>query len=68
MTSIDFFGSEEKPRNAADLNRQISNATLAIRQWTDAADIPNGEDRAMIEAQIDWLEELLKLARVDLRD
>ncbi|NMB47920.1 hypothetical protein GYA13_00540 [Candidatus Kuenenbacteria bacterium] len=57
----------KEPKNTEELNKQIERALLAIRQWVDVANIKNSEDRVMIEAQIVWLEELLKLSDINLK-
>lgn len=57
----------KEPKNSEELREQIKNALLALQQWKDAADIPNAEDSVMIDAQIFWLKELLKLASVELK-
>lgn len=38
-----------------------------MQQWKDAANIPNTEEGVMIDAQILWLKELLKLADIELK-
>ena len=57
----------KEPKNSEELNDQIQSAVRAIQQWKDAAHIPKTEDGVMIEGQIFWLKQLLKLARIDLR-
>lgn len=57
----------KEPKNSKELKEQINSALLALRQWKDAADIPSAEDSVMIDAQIFWLEELLKLADIELK-
>ena len=57
----------EEPRNTEELIKQINDAIFALRQWVDAANIQSSEDSVMIEAQIYWLEQLLKLARIELK-
>jgi len=61
------FWQNKEPKTTEELNNQIKNALLAIRQWVDAANIDNPENSIMIEAQIVWLEELLKLAKTELK-
>ncbi|OGH07227.1 MAG: hypothetical protein A2171_02765 [Candidatus Levybacteria bacterium RBG_13_35_9] len=57
----------KEPKNSQELRDQIKNALLALKQWKDAANIPNTENSVMIDAQIYWLEELLKLSNVELK-
>lgn len=57
----------KEPKNSEELREQIKNALLALQQWKDAADIASAEDSVMIDAQIFWLKELLKLASVELK-
>ncbi|EKE21537.1 MAG: hypothetical protein ACD_7C00199G0004 [uncultured bacterium] len=64
--SVAYWQNKE-PKSTEELNKQIKSAILAIRQWTDAANIENSGDSAMIEAQIYWLEELFKLAHIELK-
>lgn len=66
-TNSDAYWQNKEPKSMKELNEQIKSAILAIRQWTDAANIERSEDSAMIEAQIYWLEELLKLAHIELK-
>ena len=58
----------EEPKNTEELVKQINDAILATRQWVDAANIQSSEDSVMIEAQIYWLERLLKLASIELKE
>jgi len=62
-----MYWQDKEPKTTAELNGQIQSAMLATRQWVDAANISNSEDGLMIEAQIIWLEELLKLAEIELK-
>ena len=66
-TNSAAYWQNKEPKTTEELNTQIKNALLAIRQWVDAANIDNPENSVMIEAQIFWLEELLKLAKIELR-
>lgn len=61
------FWQNKEPKTTKELNTQIKNAILAIRQWVDAANINSSENSVMIEAQIFWLEELLKLGKIELK-
>ena len=56
----------KEPKTSEALNEQIQSAVSAIQQWKDAAGIPKIEDGVMIDAQIFWLQQLLKLARIEL--
>lgn len=56
----------KEPKSSEELRNQINRALLALKQWLDAADISSAEDNVMIYAQIVWLEELLKLSRIEL--
>lgn len=57
----------DEPRTSLELNNQIAKAIDAIRQWKNAADIQDSESDVMIDAQIVWLEQLLKLADVEMK-
>ncbi len=61
------FWQGKEPKNSKELREQIKNALLAIRQNVDAANISSSEDSVMIEAQIFWLEELIKLSSIELK-
>jgi len=56
----------KEPKSSEELRKQINLALLALKQWLDAADIQSSEDSVMIYAQIIWLEELLKMAQIEL--
>lgn len=58
----------EEPKNTEELNLQIESAVQAISQWVDVADSLRSEESVMIEAQIYWLEQLLKLSRINLKE
>lgn len=66
-TNSAAYWQNKEPKSTKELNNEIKKAVLAIRQWTDAANIESSEDSVMIEAQIFWLEELLKLAHVEFK-
>jgi ABC-type amino acid transport substrate-binding protein len=65
LNSAYWQGSE--PKNSEELRDQINRALLALKQWKSAANIPSAEDSVMIDAQVFWLEELLKLANIELK-
>ncbi len=67
MSSDDAYWQGKEPKNSKELVKQINNAVLATRQWLDYADIEDAEKSVMIEAQIYWLEQLLKLAKIKLK-
>lgn len=56
-----------EPKTPQELREQIHSALRAIEDWVDAADIQNPEDSVMIEAQIFWMKQLLKLATIELK-
>lgn len=66
-TNSAVYWQNKELKTTEELNVQIKKALLATRQWVDAANIDNSEDSVMIEAQIFWLEELLKLAKIELK-
>lgn len=57
----------KEPKNSKELRDQVDSALSALKQWKDAADIPNIEEGVMIDAQIFWLEQLLKMANIELK-
>lgn len=56
----------KEPKTSKELKEQIEKALLVLQQWKDAANISNVQDSVMIDAQIFWLKELLKLANITL--
>lgn len=62
----DYWQGKE-PKNSEELKEQIDKTLLALQQWKDAANIPSTEDNVMIDAQIFWLKELLKLSNIELK-
>lgn len=67
MKNNSTYWQGDKPKDTKELQKQINRAILALRQWIDAANIDNAEDSAMIEAQLFWLEELLKISQIKLK-
>ncbi len=65
LDSAYWQGSE--PKTSKELREQILSALRAIQDWKDAADIQNSEDSLMIDAQIFWMKQLLKLSKVELK-
>lgn len=57
----------KEPKTSEELRDQIKKALLSLRQWKNIANIPSSEDSIMIEAQIFWLEQLLKIADIELQ-
>lgn len=57
----------KEPKTTEELKKQILSAIRASEQWLDAAKIDDEDDRMMVYAQIFWLKQLLKLARVELK-
>ena len=57
----------KEPKTSMELREQILSAIRATEQWLDAAKIDDEQDRTMIFAQIFWLKQLLKLAKVELK-
>jgi|GEM_PF-2899618 len=68
MSDLDeAYWQGKEPKTTRELREQILEAVRAIQQWKDAADIQNAEDSVLIDAQIYWLEQLLKLSKVELK-
>ena len=65
-TNDTAYWDGKEPKDSAELNEQVQSAVRAIQQWKDAANISRTEDGVMIDAQIFWLKQLLKLARIGL--
>lgn len=57
----------EEPKTSEELREQIQSALRAIQQWKDAANIEDPQDNVMIDAQIFWMKQLLKLAHIELK-
>lgn len=68
MNKLDLaYWQGREPKTPKELGEQIHSALRAIEDWVDAADIQNSEDSVMIEAQIFWMKQLLKLAKIELK-
>lgn len=66
-----WWGEMKKPETTQELVEQINDAIKATRQWLAAAEIKetgdNEGDTMMIEAQIDWLQDLINLADIQIK-
>lgn len=54
----------QKPKNSKELNSEIKDAVLAIRQNLNMID---HEDTVWVSVNIDWLEELIKLSDIEMK-
>lgn len=66
MDKDEDYWQGKEPKTSEELRTQINSAIEATRQWLWAADLKS-EDSVMIEAQIFWLEQLIKLAKIELK-
>lgn len=53
------------PKNTKQLKTEISTAIQAIRDWLWASQV-DPESFVLIDPQIEWLEDLLKIADIEL--
>ena len=67
MVKIDMaYWQGSEPKTNEELQDQLQEAVIAAFQWLNVAKIDD-DDKMMVYAQIYWLQELLKLSRIELR-
>ncbi len=67
MDKLDVaYWQGKEPKTTKELQDEIQSALRAAFQWLGVTEMSD-EDRALVEAQIYWLRELLKLGDIQIK-
>ncbi len=56
----------KEPKTTEELREEIASALTAASQWLGDAEMSD-DDRTLVDAQLFWLRELLKLANIEIK-